>query len=123
MNDDHLTKEQKAVLRNKSTEAPYTGKYLDNKEDGMYKCADCGAQLFSSETKFDSKSGWPSFDNAIPGAVKEVTDQSHGMIRTEAVCAKCGGHLGHVFEGEGMTDKDTRHCVNSLSIKFIPQDE
>ena len=118
MNDDHLTKEQKAVLRNKSTEAPYTGKYLDNKEDGMYKCADCGAQLFSSETKFDSKSGWPSFDNAIPGAVKEVTDQSHGMIRTEAVCAKCGGHLGHIFDDGPKDTTGMRFCINSLSLDF-----
>ena len=116
MNEDHLTKEQKSVLHDKATEAPFTGKYLDNKEVGMYNCANCNATLFSSDTKFDSGSGWPSFDDEIKGAVKRVPDKDGR--RTEIVCASCGGHLGHVFEGEGFTAKNTRHCVNSISLNF-----
>ncbi len=118
MNNDHLTKEQKAVLHNKATEAPFTGKYLENKETGMYKCADCGTQLFSSNTKFDSGSGWPSFDDALPGAVSQISDESHGMVRTEAVCAKCGGHLGHVFNDGPKETTGMRYCINSLSLDF-----
>ena len=118
MKNDHLTNEQKAVLHNKATEAPFTGKYLNNKESGIYNCANCHAQLFSSDTKFDSGSGWPSFDDALPGAVKEVTDSSHGMVRVEAVCAACGGHLGHIFS-DGPTDTTgMRYCINSLSLDF-----
>ncbi len=118
MINDNLTDEQKAVLHNKATEAPFTGKYLDNKETGMYNCANCNAQLFSSDTKFDSGSGWPSFDKAIPGAVKEISDQSHGMIRTEAVCGNCGGHLGHIFNDGPVDTTGLRYCINSLSLDF-----
>lgn len=118
MNNDKLTDEQKAVLYDKATEAPFTGKYLDNKEHGMYKCADCGTKLFSSDTKFDSGSGWPSFDDALSGAVKEIIDESHGMVRTEAVCAKCGGHLGHVFDDGPKETTGMRYCINSLSLDF-----
>lgn len=123
MNNDHLTDGQKAVLHDKATEAPFTGRYLNNKEVGMYKCADCGTQLFSSETKFDSGSGWPSFDDALPGAIKEITDDSHGMIRTEAVCAKCGGHLGHIFEDGPKDTTGVRYCINSLSLDFEKNDK
>lgn len=118
MKDNHLTNEQKAVLHNKATEAPFTGKYLDNKETGMYNCASCNAQLFSSDTKFDSGSGWPSFDDVLPGAVKQISDESHGMIRTEAVCAGCGGHLGHLFNDGPKETTGMRYCINSLSLDF-----
>ena len=118
MNDDHLTQEQKAVLHDKATEAPFTGKYLDNKEAGMYNCASCNAKLFSSDTKFDSGSGWPSFDDALPGAVKQISDESHGMLRTEAVCTRCGGHLGHVFNDGPKDTTGMRYCINSLSLDF-----
>jgi peptide-methionine (R)-S-oxide reductase len=118
MKNDRLTEEQKAVLHDKATEAPFTGKYLDNKESGMYNCANCNAKLFASDTKFDSGSGWPSFDDALPGAVKEISDESHGMIRTEAVCAKCGGHLGHVFNDGPKETTGMRYCINSLSLDF-----
>ncbi|MCA9367497.1 peptide-methionine (R)-S-oxide reductase MsrB [Candidatus Kaiserbacteria bacterium] len=123
MNDDHLTKEQKSVLHDRATEAPFTGKYLDNKEVGMYNCANCNAMLFSSDTKFDSGSGWPSFDEAVPGAVKEVTDTSHGMTRVEAVCAACGGHLGHIFNDGPKETTGMRYCINSLSLDFDKKKE
>ena len=110
-----LTPEQYAVLREKGTEAPFTGKYLNEKRDGMYKCAACGATLFSSETKFDSGTGWPSFDEALPGAVKYIEDDSHGMRRTEVVCANCGSHLGHVFD-DGPTKTGKRYCLNSVCL-------
>jgi peptide-methionine (R)-S-oxide reductase len=87
----------------------------------MYQCRACGAQLYPSDTKFDSNCGWPSFDDAIPGAVKEIVDRSLGMSRTEIRCARCDSHLGHVFRGEGFTAKNTRHCVNSLSIRLDPE--
>lgn len=118
MTKDNLSEEQKAVLLNKATEAPFTGEYLHNKEPGMYNCANCGAQLFSSDTKFDSGSGWPSFDTALPGAVKEITDNSHGMARVEAVCAVCGGHLGHIFNDGPQDTTGMRYCINSLSLDF-----
>ncbi len=123
MINDNLTDEQKAVLHDKATEAPFTGKYLDNKETGMYNCANCNAQLFSSDTKFDSGSGWPSFDKALPGAVNEISDQSHGMIRTEAVCANCGGHLGHIFNDGPIDSTGLRYCINSLSLDFETNQE
>ncbi len=115
---DHkkLTPEEESVIVDKSTEMPFTGKYNKHSEDGAYHCKRCGAPLFASESKFDSKSGWPSFDKALPGAVKEIPD-SDGF-RTEIVCANCGAHLGHVFEGENFTDTNTRHCVNSISLDF-----
>jgi len=108
------------VLRQAGTEPAWTGEYVSTKTPGVYNCRACGAQLFSSDTKFDSHCGWPSFDQALPGAVTEIEDRSLGMERTEIRCARCGSHLGHVFRGEGFTPNDTRHCVNSLSIRLEP---
>jgi len=121
MKYNKLTPEEQRVIINKGTEMPYTGEYYNNKEKGTYTCRQCGAELYKTEDKFDSHCGWPSFDDEIDGAVKRVTD-ADGR-RTEIICANCGGHLGHVFLGEGFTDKDTRHCVNSISMKFIPADQ
>ncbi|MDM5272514.1 bifunctional methionine sulfoxide reductase B/A protein [Sulfurovum sp. zt1-1] len=115
-NVERLSEFEKYVLINKGTERAYTGEYVYTKEDGIYRCKVCNAPLFRSSDKFESHCGWPSFDNAIPGAIKEVADKD-GM-RTEIVCATCGSHLGHVFKGEGYTDKNTRHCVNSISLTF-----
>ncbi|MBM3232134.1 peptide-methionine (R)-S-oxide reductase MsrB [Candidatus Pacearchaeota archaeon] len=113
-----LTKEQYQVLREKSTERPFTGKYYNNKEKGMYECAACGNKLFKSEVKFDSGTGWPSFYDSIPGSVKFIEDNSLGMKRTEVVCTKCGSHLGHVFD-DGPVDKTgKRFCINSCSLNF-----
>jgi peptide-methionine (R)-S-oxide reductase len=109
------------VLRQAGTEPPWSGEYVSTKTEGMYRCRACGAELYPSETKFDSHCGWPSFDDAVPGAVKQIEDRSHGMVRTEIRCARCDSHLGHVFYGEGFTAKDTRHCVNSLSIRLDPK--
>lgn len=114
-----LTPEQYAVLRNKGTEAPFSGKLLHNKEAGMYACAACGAELFSSEQKFDSGSGWPSFyDVAKKGNVKLVEDTSHGMHRVEVVCNTCGSHLGHVFNDAPDQPTGMRFCINSVSLNF-----
>ena len=113
---DILTSQEYAVIVNKSTEAPYSGEFLDNKKHGVYSCKLCGSELYKSDDKFNSNCGWPSFDDEIKGAIKHVPD-ADGR-RVEIVCSKCGGHLGHVFEGEGFTRKNTRHCVNSISLDF-----
>ena len=119
-----LTPEQYDVLRKKGTERPFTGEYNDHYKKGMYTCAGCGTELFSSDQKFNSHCGWPSFDGELGGGdrVKKVKDFSHGMIRTEIVCAKCGGHLGHLFD-DGPTASGQRYCVNSLSLGFKPDEK
>lgn len=114
-----LTPEQYKVLREKATERPFTGMYWDAAGKGMYRCAGCGNDLFASDTKFDAQCGWPSFDDALPGAVRRASDADGA--RTEILCARCGGHLGHVFVGEKMTPKDTRYCVNSAALNFKAQ--
>lgn len=121
---ESLTPEQFAVLREKATEAPFSGEYDGLYADGVYACGGCGQILFKSDTKFDAGCGWPSFYDAVPGSVEFHTDDSHGMKRTEVTCARCGGHLGHVFEGEGFdTPTDQRYCINSLSLQFNPEKE
>lgn len=110
-----LSPEQYAVLRQKGTEAPFSGKLLKEDHNGMYKCAACGQDLFSSDAKFDSGTGWPSFDQALPGATKLVDDNSHGMHRTEVQCSRCGSHLGHLFD-DGPTPTGQRYCLNSVCL-------
>ena len=119
MNYNKLTQEEERVIVNKATEVPFTGKYDNFYEEGTFICRRCDAPLFSSKSKFDAGCGWPSFDENFPNAVERVPDPD-GM-RTEIQCANCGGHLGHEFLGERMTDKNVRECVNSLSLRFIPK--
>lgn len=117
---DLLSPEQYAVLREKATERPFTGKYDQFSEEGIYHCAGCDAELFSSDDKFDAGCGWPSFSDALEkGRILEKEDRSHGMVRTEILCASCGGHLGHVFD-DGPRPTGLRYCVNSVSLDFSP---
>lgn len=121
MSYNKLTPQEEDIIENKGTEAPFSGEYDDFYEDGVYICRKCNAPLFSSEAKFDAGCGWPSFDEEYPNSLKRILDADGA--RTEIQCANCGAHLGHEFKGEKLTQKDTRHCVNSLSIRFISKGE
>jgi len=120
MNWRKLNNQEKQVIIDKGTERPFTGAYTDQFEDGLYQCRQCHQGVFDSQSKFHSGCGWPSFDDTIKGSVEELLDADGN--RTEIVCSNCGGHLGHVFNGEGFTDKNTRHCVNSISLDFQSKD-
>ncbi|MCB9340222.1 MAG: methionine-R-sulfoxide reductase [Lewinellaceae bacterium] len=117
---NHLEPEEARVILRKGTERAFTGAYFNKKEKGTYICRQCNYPLFRSSAKFDSGTGWPSFDDAIEGHVKEIADADG--YRVEIVCGNCGGHLGHVFKGEGFTKKNTRHCANSISLLFVEEE-
>lgn len=119
---EDLTPEQYAVMRKKETEAPFSGKLLHEQKDGTYVCAACGNPLFPSDAKFESGTGWPSFDRALPGSVKLKFDSSAGIERTEISCARCGSHLGHVFD-DGPTETRKRYCLNSVCLELDPDDQ
>lgn len=121
MKFNELTEYESYVIEGKGTERPFTGIYYQNTDAGTYLCKKCNAPLYRSTDKFDAHCGWPSFDDEIEGAVKRTTD-ADGR-RTEITCAQCGAHLGHVFVGEGLTSKNTRHCVNSVSLNFLPENQ
>lgn len=118
---DDLTLEEREIIVKKGTERAWSGIYLSNTDNGIYVCKACNNPLFNSDSKFKSNCGWPSFDDEIDKAIIRKQDYSLGMKRIEICCSNCDGHLGHIFEGEGLTDKNIRHCVNSLSILFIPK--
>jgi peptide-methionine (R)-S-oxide reductase len=117
-----LTPEQYKIMRQHGTEAAFSGKYYQTKDKGTYNCAACDAPLFSSDAKFDSGTGWPSFDSALPGAVQFISDNSRGMNRLEAICANCGSHLGHIFD-DGPTETGKRFCINSVSLNLKKKNE
>ena len=116
-----LSPEERFIIEAKGTEPPFTGEYDNFYEDGVYVCRRCNAELYRSAAKFDAHCGWPAFDQEVPGAVKRLPDPDGA--RTEVECLNCGGHLGHVFNGERLTQKNTRHCVNSLSLKFVATEQ
>lgn len=121
MSYNTLSPEEEKIILQKGTQAPFTGEYDTVFVDGTYICRRCNQPLFPSKAKFDAGCGWPAFDDHFPGSVRQTLDADGE--RTEITCASCGGHLGHVFHGEGHTEKDTRHCVNSLSVRFIPKNQ
>lgn len=120
---NELTDQQKKIMLEKDTEAPFSGEYVHTKEKGMYACAQCGNPLFASDAKFDSGTGWPSFDQAIAGSTRIQTDESHGMVRTEVVCAKCGGHLGHLFNDGPKETTGNRFCINSACLLLNKEEQ